>query len=617
MHTPDAVPPAGAGGIRSAWAWPRPEWEQRFRAPRVFLPEWARRAPDHCVVVATDGGTLQAHSFDVRSRRMVAATDRPSGTDRTRIDPLGRWVWWFDDTAGDQFGVWRRQPFGSPARRRPETPIRLPAAYDAGLLLGADGTAVVGRSSPRYGTQVHQVIVGPAEASSDMPVLLYSSRHDAAAAALSEDANLVAIEHSEQGDSRHPALRVVAADTGRRVGDLDDGEGRGAWALGFAPVDGDVRLLVQHERNGRPELLIWDPVADRVHEVALGLPGEVADAAWYPDGGSLLVTVDHEARARMYRHDLTTGLTASVGPDTGTVEEATARPDGEIWFTWSSAAQPRTVRSTRTRGEVVPLTGARAPSSVPVRDVWVDGPGGPAHALVREPADGQAPFPTVMAVHGGPTWHDADSFSAEAAAWVDHGFAVVQVNYRGSTGYGSAWRDAFEARVGFTELEDLAAVHDALVADGLVDPARSVLAGASWGGYLTLLGLGTQPERWTLGIAGVPLADWATAYEDELESLRAFDRSLFGGEPHEAPDAYRAASPLTYVDAVRVPVLVLAGENDPQCPIRQVEAYVRALTARGGVCETYRYDAGHGSLVDDERVDQMQAMLDFVAKHLP
>lgn len=614
LEDPDdgALLPSGGLG-----AWPRPAWEERFRAPRVYLPDWARLAPHRCCVVATAGGVLQVHSFDAAKGRLTLATDRPEGTDTATIDPYGRWIWWFDDSDGDEYGVWRRQPFGSPPRRRPETPIRLPAAYDAGLLLGADGTAVVGRSDESYGTRIHQVMVGPAGAGTDLPVLLYANLHDAEAAALSQDARLVAIEHSERGDSRHPALRVLQSDAGRVVGNLDDGAGLGLWALAFAPRDGDARLLVEHERAGRPELLVWDVAVGSQRVVDLGLPGDVADADWYPDGRSLLVAVDHEARTRLYRHDLATGATTAVGPEVGTVSEATARPDGDIWYAWSSAAEPRTVRSVRTGDQVVAHTGARAPSSVGVRDVWVEGPGGRIHALVREPGGGAAPFPAVFAVHGGPSWHDSDSFSPAAAAWVDHGFAVVEVNYRGSTGYGSAWRDALEAKVGFTELADVAAVHDALVAGGVVDPERSVLAGASWGGYLVLLGLGTQPERWTLGIAAVPVADYVAAYEDEMEGLRAFDRSLLGGSPAEVPEAYRASSPITYVDAVRAPVLVLAGENDPRCPIRQVEAYVAALRERGGVCEVYRYDAGHGSLVDDERVRQMRAELTFALRHLP
>ena len=219
---------------------------------------------------------------------------------------------------------------------------------------------------------------------------------------------------------------------------------------------------------------------------------------------------------------------------------------------------------------------------MPVEDLWVDGPGGPVHALIARPEGATEPGPAVVSLHGGPHAADEDRFSAVRALWVDAGFAVVEVNYRGSTGYGSTWRDAIEGRPGLTELEDVAAVVDACAAQGIVDPQRTVVEGWSWGGYLALLAAGTQPGRWAGALAGVPVADYLTAYADEMEQLRAFDRALFGGSPTDRPDAYRASSPLTYVDAVTAPVLVLAGENDPRCPIRQVDNYLDALAARGG-----------------------------------
>ena len=547
----------------------------------------------------------------------MPATDRPAGTDVATIDPSGRWLWWFDDTEGDEFGHWRRQPFGSPPSRRAETPIPLPPASPAGLLLARDGTGVLGRSDSSFGTTIHQVFPRPATATPQTPVLLYASRHDAEAVALSDDGNLVAIEHSEHGDSRHPALRIIAADNGAVLADLYDGAGRGTWALAFAPLPGDSRLLVLHEQHGTPGLAIWDGATGARRELLLGaVDGEVTDADWYPDGRSILVAVDADARTRLYRHDLSSGRTTAVGPWDGTVDDATTRPDGEVWFTWSSAVEPPSLRTTRGGGVLISPVGARPVRSTAVQDVRVPGAGGEIHALLRVPSGAEAPYPVVVDVHGGPADHRTDSFSPTLAAWVDHGFAVLSVNYRGSTGYGTRWRDAIEAGVGHTELEDIAAVHDALVADGVLDPARSVLAGASWGAYLTLLALGIQPERWQLGIADVPVADYVAAYEDETASLQAFDRSLFGGTPEEVPEAYRRASPITYVDAVAAPVLIIAGMNDPRCPARQVGNYVDALRRRGGDVELYQYGGGHGSLVDDERIAQLRIQLDFVRRRL-
>jgi dipeptidyl aminopeptidase/acylaminoacyl peptidase len=270
---------------------------------------------------------------------------------------------------------------------------------------------------------------------------------------------------------------------------------------------------------------------------------------------------------------------------------------------------------------VLEAPGLPAPNSVPVEDVWVDGPGGPIHALVQRPAGtgtagGPAgPLPTVFEIHGGPTWHDSDAFAAGPAAWLDHGFAVVRVNYRGSTGYGREWTDALKHRVGLIELEDIGAVRAWAVSSGLADPSRLVLTGGSWGGYLTLLGLGTQPDAWTVGIAAVPVADYVTAYADEMEALKALDRTLFGGSPEEVPERYEASSPLTYAEHVSAPVYISAGMNDPRCPIRQIDNYVERLRALDKPHEVYRYDAGHGSLVVEERIKQVRLELAFALRH--
>ena len=143
------------------------------------------------------------------------------------------------------------------------------------------------------------------------------------------------------------------------------------------------------------------------------------------------------------------------------------------------------------------LTAARETGparSVRLDDAWVPGPGGDVHALYARPEGTTGPVPTLFMIHGGPQAADEDRYSAVRAVWLDAGFAVVHVNYRGSSGYGSAWRDAIEGRPGTTELEDIAVVHAWAVEAGLADPQACVLEGWSWGGYLTLLGLGRSPS---------------------------------------------------------------------------------------------------------------------------
>ncbi|WP_436232663.1 S9 family peptidase [Actinacidiphila alni] len=586
-----------------------PEWEKRFRAPRVGLPEWAEDAPHRSLFVSNVTGTYELYAWDRTTGGRRQVTDRPNGTTDGTLSRDGAWVWWFSDTDGDEFGIWMRQPFDG-GEDVPAAP-GLEASYPAGLALGPDGLAVVGRSTDDEGTSVY-VVRPDAE-----PVEVYRHEESASVGDLSEDGTLVVIEHTEHGDAMHSALRVLSVADGRAVAELDDTDGGraelGLDCLGFAPVVGDTRLLVGHQRSGRWLPMIWDTATGEESALAIDLPGDV-HAEWYPDGSALLVVHDFRARSEIYRYDLAAGTLTRLDTPAGSVSGATARPDGTVEYLWSSAERPPAVRST-TGAVVLEAPGLRAPESVPVTDAWVDGPAGPIHALVQKPA-GEGPFPTVFEIHGGPTWHDADAFAAGPAAWVDHGFAVVRVNYRGSTGYGREWTDALKHRVGLIELEDIAAVRAWAVSSGLADPERLVLTGGSWGGYLTLLGLGTQPEAWTVGIAAVPVADYVAAYADEMEALKSLDRTFFGGSPEEVPARYEASSPITYVERVAAPVYISAGMNDPRCPIRQIDNYVERLRQLDKPHEVYRYDAGHGSLVVEERIKQVRLELAFALKHV-
>ena len=578
-------------------------WQARFRAPRATLPVWAGQAPSRSVYRSNASGAWEVYAWDRAGGPARQATSRPKGTSYGAIDPTGQWIWWFDDTDGDEWGRWMRQPFYG----GPDQPIDLDPGFPAGLGLSATGEAVIGMARPGQGFTIH--LVQPGEPART----IYEHAEAAAVSAVSPDGSLIAISHSEHGDARHPGLRVLRRN-GTVVGDLHDGPGKGLIGLRFAPVSGDRRLLTLHERRGRREPLVWDPQTGEQREIWLRDPGEIT-ADWYDDGRSLLVVRGNRGRTYLTRYDLPGGGFFPIETQHGVIDAAAPRPDGSVEYSWSSGAHPPLIRSTS--GHVVMNhAGPTSPPSVPVEDVDVEGPGGRIHSLVSRPERGSGPFPTVFMLHGGPTAQDNDSFVPQVAAWVDLGFAVVRVNYRGSTGYGSAWRNALHGDVGHIELADVAAVRDTLVDRGVCDPDRLVLSGASWGGYLTLLGLGTQPKMWAAGIATAPIADHGATYEEETEALRSYHRALIGGSPEEQHERYVNSSPITYVDQVEAPLLILAGENDPRCPIGQIEAYVARLAERGHEHRVYRYDAGHGSLVISERIAQMSAQLEFARKHV-
>ncbi|RZQ65409.1 prolyl oligopeptidase family serine peptidase [Amycolatopsis suaedae] len=585
-------------------------WQARFHAARMSLPGWPLDAPDACVYVSNASGVWEVYTWDRRTGEHRRVTDRPNGTLHATLSPDGKWVWWFNDTDGDEFGSWRRQPFTGDHTDAVPALNEVPDGYPAGLEIGERLTAA--GVSTDEGSRLYAVTAEGTEC-------FYENADDASVAALSRDETLLAISHSEHGDSRHPAVRVLTTAGFGTVADKWDGQGKGLTPLSFSPVAGDQRLLVLHERRGREELLVWDTATDTETELPLDLPGEVV-ADWYPAADALLVVHFHQGRSSLHRYDLATGELTALDNPAGSIGNASVRPDGTVEYSWSSGAEPSSIRARTPDGDdriLLSPPGDRAPGSAAIGDAFVEGAGGRIHALISRPVDApDGPLPTVFNLHGGPHSADEDRFSAYRATWLDAGFAVVEVNYRGSTGYGSAWRDAIEGRPGLTELEDVAAVHDWAVGSGLADPKRCVVNGGSWGGYLTLLALGTQPTRWAAGVAAVPVADYVAAYEDEMEQLRSFDRALFGGSPEDVPAVYDECSPITYVEAVAAPVLVLAGDNDPRCPIRQIENYLDRLRRRDAPYEFYRYDAGHGSLVIAETIKQTAIEVGFARRAL-
>jgi dipeptidyl aminopeptidase/acylaminoacyl peptidase len=240
------------------------------------------------------------------------------------------------------------------------------------------------------------------------------------------------------------------------------------------------------------------------------------------------------------------------------------------------------------------------------------------HGFLVTPDHAGGPFPVLMFVHGGPTWYDLDRWQPEVQAYVDAGFAVGMVNYRGSIGYGREWRDTLIGNIGAPELEDVNAGLADLIARGIADPERAVVGGHSWGGYVTLLELGKHPELWCCGIAGVPVGDYESGYDDLSPLLQAYDRALLGGKtPKELPELMRDRNAINFADQVVAPVLFVIGRNDSRCPYAQAMAYVDKLAARDHPHDVYVFETGHGSFDVEERIRQAGVALEFLARHVP
>lgn len=620
--SPPSATPVGVGDERADDV----SWRQWFAVPRRRFPLVAASDPDRGIRLSDESGTMQVHEWRRGVDDGPAATAHPGGVALAGISADGSSVWWFADDGGDERGVWMVQPARPDGDHAPADEVvdavvaasEITAGFSSGLVVGSR-RAVVGRSDSD-GAEVFVVEldrVGQPGAGR----LVYANEQFATAGALSVDERLVAIAHSEHGDAQKPAVRVLqlSADGGEptAVADLWDGHGRGVWPIAFSPRAGSTELLVVHERHGRSQPLIWDPVAGTEREIDPPMSGETR-AWWYPSGEALLVLNQYRARSELYRIDLDTAVATLLPTPRGAIDDAEPRPDGTVDYLWSSAtAAPRLL----TTGASEPL---EAPTPVAARpalsDLTIAGSAGEIHILVGPSpgggAPGSGPHPTVFLVHGGPALQDVDEYSAVRNAWMSAGYVTVQVNYRGSTGYGREWRNANIGRPGRAELDDIVATRDALVADGVADPDRIVIAGESWGGYLALLGLGLYPGLWSLGVALVPVADTAAVYEDMMEEIRAAYRVRFGGSPADVPDVYAASSPLGVAADINVPVLITGGLRDTRCPIRQIELFAARLDELGKAHELHTFDRGHVARSVDDRLAEMTAVLAFTERHL-
>ncbi len=597
----------------------QPAWEQRFRTPILSFPAWADGDPDRLVIASTESGSYQLHAWDRRTGERRQVTTDPVGVLEGRPTRDGTGVVWFRDETGDETGTFVIAPFDEDLAPEPLM-TGLPKGWPDGLAIGRRRTVAAISTDTEFSVWVSddgddvRLLHTHAQ-----PVRLAAGSGMSGAvdrAALSADDAVVVLEVMDDGDVLHPSLRSMDAVTGETLAELRD-PGLELAGFGFSPVPGDLRMAITHERIGERRPALWHARTGELTELPVDLPGAVEPVGWWPDGGALLLLVLREGRHRLYRYEVATGTTTRLETEPGSITAAAVRPDGSVWYRGHNGVHPARLLET---GSDVPLLEADGPAALggrPFEAWWFENPRGQrVHGFLVSP-DGEGPHPVMMRVHGGPHSVDMDRWAPDVLAHVDAGFLVAMVNYRGSEGFGQEWRDALTGNIGFLELEDVIAGLDDIVARGLADPARVVLAGWSWGGYVTLLGAGRHPDRWASLIAGVPVADYVAAYEDEAPMLQALDRALFGGSPADVPALFAERSPLTYVDAVDAPLLILAGENDSRCPIRQVWNYVGRLRERGVWPLVYTYGTGHASFDIEERVRQTAIVLDHLAATVP
>lgn len=349
-----------------------------------------------------------------------------------------------------------------------------------------------------------------------------------------------------------------------------------------------------------------------------------------PDGSTLLVQANDDGAARFSLHDAKSGelrqavalpddgwcafpLPAPVwSPDSRFVALSFSAPSvpGEVLLLSATSGEVRAVTDS-----VRQLEGARLVGPTAHRVPTHDGAEVPCFVYSPDVAQPRLDGSAVLIIHGGPEGQSVRSFNPIVQALVAQGHTVVVPNVRGSTGYGKRWYSADDVERRLDSVADLAAVHDWLPTLGL-DPRRAALWGGSYGGYMVLAGLAFQPNRWAAGVDIVGISSLTTFLENTAGYRRAHREREYGS-PQENAEFLREASPLTRVESISAPLLVIHGANDPRVPLSEAEQLADAVRSKGLECELLVYgDEGHGLAKRTNRLDAYPRAAAFLARHL-
>ncbi|HEU0076230.1 MAG TPA: S9 family peptidase, partial [Longimicrobiaceae bacterium] len=241
------------------------------------------------------------------------------------------------------------------------------------------------------------------------------------------------------------------------------------------------------------------------------------------------------------------------------------------------------------------------------------------YGLLYRPSgsDGRRP-PVVMMLHGGPTAQARPGFDPIKQYLLARGYAVLDLNFRGSTGYGQRFTQLDNNRLRPNAVRDMQAAVEYLRARADVDGHRVAAMGGSYGGYMTLAAVAQLPEYFQAGVDFVGVANWISGLEDASPQLKNSDRIEYGNIDDPADRAFfTEISPLSYADRIRSPLMVVHGANDPRVPVAEADQIVRAVRHRRGVVEYLRFpDEGHGIARLQNRITAYQRIARFLDRVL-
>lgn len=547
------------------------------------------------VVVPVDGGP----------ERVLTTDPAPS---RARSDGGGVFDWLPDGSglvyAATDGGLWLQPLDGRPPRRvaapRADGPADSPAVHP-------DGTQVA------YVVDTRHVAVADLDGRA-WPQLASTGADFALDPAWAPDGRLAWHEWDvpdmpwtgSRIPVRHPDGRVdvAAGGPGVAVGQPRFSPGGRLGFVSDAPagwanvVTDGAPLAAEAHEHGRPS---WGP--------------GVRTWCWSPDGSEVAVCRNEDGFGRLVLlpsgRELAKGWhwgLSWVGDRLAAIRSGARTPTQLVVYELG-LPEPAVARTTLAHATVAGWDAVDLPEPTAGRT-----PGGVPYRLYTPPTRSAGePPPLLCWVHGGPNDQRPVAFNPRFAYWLDRGWAILDVDHRGSTGHGRAHERAIRHGWGVVDVDDCAEAVAHVVASGAADPARVAATGSSAGGFTTLLLLARHPDRFAAGVALSAVADLVDLRERSHRFERHSTLDLVGDHA-----AHVARSPLAHAPSIVAPVLLLHGSDDPVVPVEQAERLAARLQALGRAVELHVYEGeGHGWSRPASVLDELARTEAFLARHVP
>lgn len=238
-------------------------------------------------------------------------------------------------------------------------------------------------------------------------------------------------------------------------------------------------------------------------------------------------------------------------------------------------------------------------------------------AFFYKPVDAPEKCPVIISIHGGPESQARPDLSGLYQYWLYKGYAILEPNVRGSSGFGKSYLALDNVRKRLDSVKDIEFAAKWLAARNDIDKSKIILQGGSYGGFMVLAGLTNYPDLFAAGIDIVGISNFVSFLENTSKYRRALREAEYGSLESDR-EFLQEISPLNHVDKITAPLFVIQGANDPRVPQSEADQIVKSIKERGGVVEYLLFeDEGHGLRKTENKLEAYEKVMDFLNTHVP